>query len=695
LRRAVERQLSALGVSLHCKHRVERVSRDALHFEHGDTANFDTLIWSTGAAAAPWIAQSGLAVDERGFMRVEDTLQSSSHPQVFGAGDIATQHRHPRPKAGVYAVRQGPVLAANLAAMAEGSALKEHQPQTGFLSILSLGPQRAVAERNGLSVSGDWVWRWKDRIDRRFMQRFSELPPRQMPARRADAGVQAPCGGCGAKIGADALGEVLAELRRKYPQHTPEALSLDDAALLDAPMPVLQSLDALRALIDDPWRMGRIAAQHALSDLYASGARPHSALALVTLPFASAALQRRDLLQVLDGALSILAAADCRLLGGHSMQGPEFQLAFAVNGVLDAEPVLAKRGASIGDALLLSKPLGSGALFALQMQARADGRDIDVALTMMERSNRDAADIARAHGATALTDVTGFGLAGHALEMLDNAQAVRLHLNALPVLSGALDAMRQGVFSTLHASNRAAVIDRCRLPGDAPVAAQLLFDPQTSGGLLMAVPAAAAGAALSALAAAGDKAARVGEIVEARDGIALELLIADQKLANPVLVAAAHLELRTTLQMQQILAIIERLGAGDQFVVDDCRAVHAQKNRRVEHTLELFHGDAHDVGLAGGVDAHVVAGGINPLDLRDPDKLDIAAILDRDFSGQLSPLLCSPSARASTPAALSPVMLMISLTSFSLPTELSSCSRCCMARCTASCSRSSSTGLST
>jgi selenide,water dikinase len=150
----------------------------------GDTANFDTLIWSTGAAAAPWIAQSGLAVDERGFMRVEDTLQSSSHPQVFGAGDIATQHRHPRPKAGVYAVRQGPVLAATCAPV-EGSCAKEHQPQSGFLSILSLGPQRAVAERHGLSVSGTGSGAGKTASTAEFMQRFSELPPRQMPARRS------------------------------------------------------------------------------------------------------------------------------------------------------------------------------------------------------------------------------------------------------------------------------------------------------------------------------------------------------------------------------------------------------------------------------------------------------------------------------------------------------------------------------
>ncbi|EAQ97495.1 selenide, water dikinase SelD [Congregibacter litoralis] len=538
-RKRVVEQLNKLGVVLHCSHRVRRVTESQLQFESpdssdSDNANFDnanfdnadyeSLIWCTGAAAAPWIKESGLPVDERGFMQVEDTLQSTGYENVFGAGDIATQYRHPRPKAGVYAVRQGPVLAENLLAYHAGESLREHKPQSEFLSMLALGPQRAVAQRNGLSVSGAWVWRWKDRIDREFMARFRDLAPRQMdsakPRTASDDKTQAPCGGCGAKVSGDALHAVLAELRAMYPELLPAAGCLDDAMPVRSDGPLLQSLDALRGLVDDPWRMGRIAAQHALSDLYAVGAKPHSAQALVTLPFAAPALLRRDLLMVLQGALSVFDEVGCTLDGGHSMQGPELQLGFAVNGVLAAgDAPLPKRGAQPGDTLLLSKTLGSGALFAAHMQGLADGRHVDDALHALEQGNGAAAKIARDYQARAVTDVTGFGLAGHLLEMLGDTLAADIELGKLKITDGALDAMTAGVFSTLHEPNRQAIVARWAPPEDLPLLAELLFDPQTSGGLLMAMPPEKAAQACEALHAQAVEAELIGTLRSAGPGV--------------------------------------------------------------------------------------------------------------------------------------------------------------------------------
>ena len=143
---------------------------------------------------------------------MRDTLQSTGDERVFGAGDIATQLNHPRPKAGVYAVRQAPVLAHNLRAAALGQSLKEHRPQDKFLSLISLGDRAAVADRGPFSARGKWVWRWKDHIDRNFMARFERLPtsmPRghwgQLPE-VADEPDQEACGGCGAKVGAGCTG---------------------------------------------------------------------------------------------------------------------------------------------------------------------------------------------------------------------------------------------------------------------------------------------------------------------------------------------------------------------------------------------------------------------------------------------------------------------------------------------------------
>jgi selenide,water dikinase len=512
VQRAVEERCAAYGVSLRCGQRVARVCEGSLTLADGSEGSFDQLFWCTGAAAAPWVAASGLAVDERGFLSVRDTLQSLSDDRVFAAGDIATQLNHPRPKAGVFAVRQGPVLAHNLQARALGKALREHRPQKRFLSLLSLGDREAVADRNGFSLRGAWVWRWKDRIDGKFMARFQELPERDMGAPDDGLEQQAPCGGCGAKIGGATLGAVLDDLRYRYPESVPGAGELDDAALLQTAGPLLQSTDQLRALVDDPWLMGRIAAQHALSDLYACGAQPHSALAQVTLPFSAPMLLQRDLELVLSGALTVFADARCRLLGGHSMQGPELQLGFTVNGTLTNGPALGKRGAAPGDHLLLTRPLGSGALFAAHMQARADGRDVSAALAQMQQGNAGAARIAREHGAHAATDITGFGLAGHLLEMLGDDLAAQVSLEALPVYRGAPEAMASGIFSTMQAANRELVQSRCAAPPAAGVAAELLYDPQTCGGLLLALPAAAAERALSALVDSGHGAAIVGEV---------------------------------------------------------------------------------------------------------------------------------------------------------------------------------------
>lgn len=511
-RRAVMSGLGRRRVAVHVDARVSAVDDAGLVFADGARAAYDELFWCAGAAAASWVAASGLPVDARGFLAVRDTLQSTGDDSVFGAGDIATQRNHPRPKAGVYAVRQGPVLAHNLRALLLGAPLREHRPQQRFLSLLSLGERRATADKGGLSVTGGWVWHWKDHIDRQFMRRFSDLPtsmPSAVSSRLpelSDFGEQMICGGCGAKVGADILSTVLQRLHEEYPDHCQG----DGGDTADVPLSgqgIVQSVDVLRSIVADPWMMGRIAANHALSDLYASGASPVSALAVVTLPFAGGVLLERELYQLLAGAMHEFAAADCVLNGGHTMQGPELALGFVVNG-RPREPAsgaLAKTSGNPGDALVLTKALGTGVLFAAHMQLRADGRDIDAALAAMLQSNADAADLAARHGASASTDITGFGLVGHLLEMLgDEPLGARLELDQLPLLPGALDQVRNGVLSSMHAANVESAADTVTFaPAAQTTRRQLLFDPQTSGGLLIAISATRAAALRDALVQGG------------------------------------------------------------------------------------------------------------------------------------------------------------------------------------------------
>jgi selenide,water dikinase len=173
------RILCERGIHVHPGSAVVEVARGVLRTADGRTHEIDETLWTTQAAAAPWLAESGLAVDADGFVQVSSTLQSISHPDVFAAGDIAAMMHDPRPKSGVFAVRQGPPLARNLRRALLGEPLEEYRPQRQFLSLISTGDRYAVASRGAIAFEGAWVWRWKDWIDRRFMRQFPRVSDRR------------------------------------------------------------------------------------------------------------------------------------------------------------------------------------------------------------------------------------------------------------------------------------------------------------------------------------------------------------------------------------------------------------------------------------------------------------------------------------------------------------------------------------
>jgi selenide,water dikinase len=257
----------------------------------------------------------------------------------------------------------------------------------------------------------------------------------------------------------------------------------------------VQSVDHFRAFIGDPFVFGEIAAAHALSDLHAMGARPWTALAIAAVPYASPHKMRVELADMLQGATGVLAADGCALVGGHSAEATEPALGFAVTGLSDPHALLRKSGLQPGNALVLTKPLGTGIVLAGNMRGLTRAAWLQAAIASMRTSNAVASRLFREFGATACTDVTGFGLAGHLVEMLQaSGVGAVLWTDAVPALPGALELATQGVESTLAPQNRRV------LAGSAtgPVSA-LLFDPQTSGGLLAGVPAGKAEACVAAL----------------------------------------------------------------------------------------------------------------------------------------------------------------------------------------------------
>ena len=502
------------------------VTERELRTEAGRSVPAALAVGAAGATPHPWLAQLGLA-HERGFLTVDAQLRSVTDPAIYAAGDCAHLAHAPRPKAGVYAVRAAPVLAHNLRADLAGGARRTFRPQGDYLKLISLGARDAVADRSGLSLAAPWLWRWKDRIDRAFMDKLRDLPkmPPPRPPRERARGVaeavgrQPPCAGCGAKMAGTGLAAALARL--PAPARADVAsLPGDDAAVLrhGDGWQVLTT-DHLRAFTEDPVTLARIAAVHALGDIWAMGAAPQAATATVILPRMAADMAEATLAELLEPAAAIFRTAGAELVGGHTSFGDDTTLGFTVTGLTDRAPIRLS-GARPGDALLLTRPLGSGTVLAAEMRGAARGADVAATLAEMARPQGDAARTLAAQ-ARAMTDVTGFGLAGHLMALCAaSGVAARLELAALPLMPGAEALAASGIRSTLFAENRAALEGRV-WGGDGGARHALLFDPQTAGGLLAAVPAEAAEELLARIRAQGHSAALVGTLAADSPGLTL------------------------------------------------------------------------------------------------------------------------------------------------------------------------------
>ena len=329
-------------------------SDDILVAADGRRFPFDEAIWCTDAAAQPWLKETGLDTTDEGFIRVAATLESCNTPGVFACGDVAHLTASPRPKAGVFAVRAGPPLVANIRRALLGQPLEPWTPQEQFLGIVGTGDAYAVASKGPVAIEGAFLWKLKDKIDRTWMAIYNDLPDKESMMRdkararhaalvaavaaggatasdalaaleERESGAAPPvaramgadtlallsaaqmrCGGCGSKVGAQVLTRALRRVRARV-HHRDEVVcgvatdAHDDAALLlppPAPAYLVHTLDYFRSFVSDPYLFGQIAANHALSDVHAMNGEPVSALALAVLPYGPEDMVEDALVQV-------------------------------------------------------------------------------------------------------------------------------------------------------------------------------------------------------------------------------------------------------------------------------------------------------------------------------------------------------------------------------------------------------------
>jgi len=491
----------------------------------------DLIVWATGAAPTAFPgresgerseATSALSRDDEGFIEIRDTLQTVGFDDVFAAGDCARLVDHPWvPRAGVYAVRQGPILERNLRARLDENSLSSYRPQRDFLSLLYLGNRRALGSKWGLAAANAPLFRLKDWIDRRFMARFQVLDEAGHPTSRlaklgamksSDTGAEAEeemaCGGCAAKLGAEPLAAALAQLAPARPDPT-VLLGLDardDVAATrdETGRTTLHNVDVIRSFCDDPWLIGRVAASNALSDLFAKGGRPRYAQAVIGLPEREPDDAQEILFQALSGIRQTLDELDVSLLGGHTTIGDELTVGLSVTGDgPSGGELLRQAGARAGDDLLLSRGLGTGVILAADRMGLARGEWVSAAHSAMQRTNEVAGRVAHDLRAHAATDITGFGFAGHLLTLLEADDLIaRIERSAIPFLPGAEFLWQSGLRSTAHPANRTAFSRRIHAATDEDEA--WLFDPQTAGGLLLAVSPDKTRDMIEAFASAGE-----------------------------------------------------------------------------------------------------------------------------------------------------------------------------------------------
>ncbi len=326
-------------------------------------------------------------------------------------------------------------------------------------------------------------------------------------------------GGCAAKVAATELRQILAKV--KFPPLLEDVILdghlMDDAAIVQfsPELAMVQTLDFFTPIVDSPYNFGQIAAANALSDVYAMGGLPKTALAILAFPLIS--MDKSVIVEVLQGASDKLAEAGASLVGGHSIDDDTLKFGLSVTGYVHPQKIWKNSGAKTGDQLILTKALGTGAATAALKKQSVTENDIEPEISSMRQLNNivDLLTSEQLAGIHAATDITGFGLSGHAVQMARASQkTLKVKFSSLPVFAKTLEFLQAGNLTKAHRTNREYVAEEISIETLKDSEQQILFDPQTSGGLLLSVRQDVAEAVVAQLKSRFACVARIGEVAD-------------------------------------------------------------------------------------------------------------------------------------------------------------------------------------
>ncbi len=472
-RRALEKR----GIEVH-NITLENVSvrEDGLELQTNQgVVSATRMVWAGGAASHVLFQNSLLDREGKGWIRVKDSLQASDFPNIFAVGDCAELENYPTThKAGVYPVRQAPILFYNLLETIKESGLrmKNYRPQKSYLRLLNLGDEKAIVEYKFFKSMGSMYWNLKDWIDRRFMEKytFEPLDPMKDPN----------CGGCGCKVSASVLDKSLDILKLSNSKGVRLGVEEgDDIAVVTMGAETIGlTVDQFKNFGANPYHFGRIAAVNACSDLYAKGVKPQYALANIMLQKQKEEMAVNEMRFILAGAQSVMEPEGIELVGGHTIEGEESQVGFFLLGKQEESQAWGNGTLQPGDKIILTKPLGTGIILAAAMRFAVSGIDFAQLIEQMGQSQVFAMEILKKYKIGGSTDVSGFGFLRHLKNMLiASRMGASLDMSQIPVLEIASDLRNRGYYSRMERKNFPA------LPG----APSILHDPQTSGGILLGI----------------------------------------------------------------------------------------------------------------------------------------------------------------------------------------------------------------
>ncbi len=435
----------------------------------------------TGNKSYDWIKDSGLPIDKNGRVLTKKTLQVLNYPELFAVGDCGVIKHHFRPSSGVWAVRSAKPLAKNLELISKGLKLEEWKPQRKAIQLLDINfankESKAFISWGGVVMGPyNFLSRLKELIDKKFISKFYLI--KKIDSEMFSGTEMIKCRGCAAKLAFIPLKSALNKLDL-IETSTDDSINI---GILKSSKTLIQSVDGFPSLVSDPWLNGRLLAFHSCSDIWACGGSVISAQSVVKLPSLQNHLQQELLFQLLEGINSALTIQGAKLIGGHTLESRkiseepfslDIESSLMVNGIIDEKKYFwSKGGMEKGDQILISRPLGTGIIFAAFMNGQIKPHLLDLVLKEMNRSQHYIVNYINQltninlHSKiiNACTDITGFGLLGHLSEMLESTNndklkknleplKIILELDNIPVYDGVKELIDQGFESSLAPSN--------------------------------------------------------------------------------------------------------------------------------------------------------------------------------------------------------------------------------------------------